>query len=105
MKVGTGAFMKTIEDARELAATMVGLGTDHGVKTVALLTDMFDPAGPDGRQRARSTGVGGGPGGRRSGRRRRRAPPACEMLDAAGIKDADPAKALADGSAMDVGAA
>ncbi|CAM5654950.1 thymidine phosphorylase [Streptomyces canarius] len=45
VKVGTGAFMKTIEDARELASTMVGLGTDHGVKTVALLTDMSTPLG------------------------------------------------------------
>lgn len=44
VKVGTGAFMKTIEDARELASTMVGLGTDHGVKTVALLTDMATPS-------------------------------------------------------------
>lgn len=44
VKVGSGAFMKTIEDARELASTMVGLGTDHGVKTVALLTDMSTPS-------------------------------------------------------------
>ncbi|MBR7840008.1 thymidine phosphorylase, partial [Actinospica durhamensis] len=45
VKVGSGAFMKTIEDARELARTMVGLGTDHGVRTVALLTDMATPLG------------------------------------------------------------
>ncbi|WP_425586043.1 thymidine phosphorylase [Streptomyces thioluteus] len=53
VKVGSGAFMKNIEDARELASTMVGLGTDHGVKTVALLTDMSTPleASPPGRTR------------------------------------------------------
>ncbi|MBN6545867.1 thymidine phosphorylase, partial [Actinacidiphila bryophytorum] len=45
VKVGSGAFMKSLEDARELAATMVGLGTDHGVRTVALLTDMSVPLG------------------------------------------------------------
>ena len=38
--IARGIGMKTVEDARELASTMVGLGTDHGVKTVALLTDM-----------------------------------------------------------------
>lgn len=44
VKVGSGAFMKTIEDARELASTMVALGTDSGVRTVALLTDMSTPS-------------------------------------------------------------
>ncbi|MFP5346079.1 MAG: thymidine phosphorylase, partial [Actinomycetes bacterium] len=45
VKVGTGAFMKTEEAARELARTMVDLGTDAGVRTVALLTDMSTPLG------------------------------------------------------------
>src|SRR5882757_9226116 len=37
VKVGTGAFMKDVASARELAETMVGLGQDAGVHTVALL--------------------------------------------------------------------
>ena len=45
VKVGSGAFMKNEENARELARTMVGLGTDVGVNTVALLTDMSTPLG------------------------------------------------------------
>ena len=45
VKVGSGAFMKNIIDARELAQTMVDLGTDAGVRTVALLTDMSTPLG------------------------------------------------------------
>ncbi|WP_125774188.1 thymidine phosphorylase [Antribacter gilvus] len=45
VKVGSGAFMKTVADARELARTMVDLGTDAGVRTVALLTDMSVPLG------------------------------------------------------------
>ena len=45
VKVGSGAFMKTEADARELARTMVDLGTDAGVNTVALLTDMSTPLG------------------------------------------------------------
>ena len=45
VKVGTGAFMKSLADAQELARTMVDLGTDAGVHTVALLTDMSTPLG------------------------------------------------------------
>lgn len=45
VKVGSGAFMKTRDDARRLAETMVGIGTRMGCKTVALLTDMSQPLG------------------------------------------------------------
>ncbi|MDO5699357.1 MAG: thymidine phosphorylase [Dermatophilus congolensis] len=45
VKVGSGAFMKDLDIARELAQTMVDLGTDAGVRTVALLTDMSRPLG------------------------------------------------------------
>src|SRR4051794_41572572 len=45
VKVGSGAFMKTADAARELARTMVDLGADAGVRTVALLTDMSTPLG------------------------------------------------------------
>ncbi|MFI9099684.1 thymidine phosphorylase [Streptomyces fildesensis] len=103
VKVGTGAFMKTIEDARELASTMVGLGTDHGVRTVALLTDMSTPLGltaGNALEVRESVEVlaGGGP----ADVVELTLALAREMLDAAGLPDADPAKALADGSAMDV---
>ncbi|MFF7201831.1 thymidine phosphorylase [Streptomyces sp. NPDC008141] len=103
VKVGTGAFMKTIEDARELASTMVALGTDSGVRTVALLTDMSTPLGltaGNALEVRESVEVlaGGGP----SDVVELTLALAREMLDAAGIKDADPEKALADGSAMDV---
>ncbi len=45
VKVGSGAFMKSLDTARELARTMVELGGAHGVTTVALLTDMSTPLG------------------------------------------------------------
>src|SRR6187200_154026 len=45
VKVGTGAFMKDLDRARELAATMVALGKDAGVRTVALITEMSTPLG------------------------------------------------------------
>jgi thymidine phosphorylase len=102
VKAGSGAFMKTVEDARELARTMVGLGTDHGVKTVALLTDMSTPLGltaGNALEVRESVEVlaGGGP----ADVVELTLALAREMLDAAGLTDADPAKALADGSAMD----
>ena len=45
VKVGSGAFLPDIEQARELARTMVGLGAAHGVETAALLTRMEVPLG------------------------------------------------------------
>ena len=45
VKVGRGAFIKDLEQARELATTMVGLGVSHGVATIAQLTSMNAPLG------------------------------------------------------------
>jgi len=45
VKVGRGAFMNDLDDARRLAETMVGIGNDAGIKTVALLTRMDWPLG------------------------------------------------------------
>ena len=45
VKVGSGAFMKTLDRATELAKVMVQIGQDAGVKVSALLTDMSTPLG------------------------------------------------------------
>jgi thymidine phosphorylase len=45
VKVGRGAFIKQVGQARELASAMVGLGLSHGVSTVAQLTSMNAPLG------------------------------------------------------------
>jgi len=45
VKTGSGAFMKTAEQARELARRLVDIGTAHGVATTALITDMSVPLG------------------------------------------------------------
>jgi thymidine phosphorylase len=102
VKVGTGAFMKSADDARALARTMVDLGTAHGVRTVALLTDMSTPLGyaiGNAVEVTESVDIlaGGGP----SDVRELTLTLAREMLDLAGLPDADPEKALADGRAMD----
>jgi thymidine phosphorylase len=102
VKVGSGAFMKDVDRARELARTMVELGTDAGVLTVALLTDMSVPLGRtagNALEVRESVEVlaGGGP----ADVVELTCALAREMLDAAGRPDADPAAALADGSAMD----
>lgn len=45
VKVGSGAFMKTLEDSRALAREMVRIGSQVGRQTVALITDMDMPLG------------------------------------------------------------
>jgi thymidine phosphorylase len=101
-KVGSGAFLATEAESRELARTMVELGTAEGVVTRALLTDMETPLGRtvgNAVEVEESVEVLGGGG-----------PDdvveltlalATEMLDAAGLDGIDPADTLKDGSAMD----
>lgn len=45
VKCGSGAFMKTAEDAKKLAETMVGIGNMAGRKTYGIITDMNEPLG------------------------------------------------------------
>src|SRR5207249_6652025 len=45
VKVGEGAFMRTVEDARELAKEMQALGEQAGMEVVCVLTDMGQPLG------------------------------------------------------------
>ncbi|NHZ71062.1 MAG: thymidine phosphorylase [Proteobacteria bacterium] len=45
VKVGSGAFMKTTQDATNLANTMVGIGRTHGTPVTAILTNMEQPLG------------------------------------------------------------
>ncbi|MGW4941334.1 thymidine phosphorylase [Actinoplanes sp. NPDC004185] len=101
VKVGTGAFMKDVDTARELARTMVELGTAHGVRTVALLTDMNTPLGlAVGNavevQESLEVLAGGGP----ADVVELTLALAREMLAAAGL-DTDPAEVLRSGAAMD----
>ena len=104
VKVGSGAFMKTADDARDLATTMVGIGADHGLRTVALLTAMDRPLGRavgNAVEVAEAVEVlaGGGPDDVVALTVRL----AREMLAAAGLDGGkDPADALRDGTAMDV---
>lgn len=103
VKVGSGAFMKDLDRARELARTMVDLGNDAGVHTRALLTDMSTPLGKkigNSLEIEETVEVlaGGGP--------EDVVKLTCElarnMLEMAGIHDADVEERLKDGRAMDV---
>jgi thymidine phosphorylase len=103
VKVGSGAFMKTLESASELAQTMVDLGQAAGVRTMALLTDMSSPLGLTAGnalevEESIEVLAGGGPAdvvGLTVALAR-------EMVIAAGRTDHDPADLLTSGVAMDV---
>ncbi len=101
-KVGSGAFLPTEAESRELARTMVELGTEHGLPTRALLTDMNTPLGRtvgNAIEVVESLEVlaGGGP----DDVVELTLALAREMLDIAGLDAVDPAQTLRDGSAMD----
>ena len=104
VKTGSGAFMSDPLKARELAQTMVELGTRAGVNTRALITAMDVPLGltaGNALEVRESVEVlaGGGP----ADIVELTLVMAREMLDAAGIKATmDPADALKNGAAMDV---
>ncbi|GAA1345630.1 thymidine phosphorylase [Arthrobacter roseus] len=103
VKVGSGAFMKDERRGRELAETMVALGKDAGVNTVALLTNMETPLGLTAGnaievEESVEVLAGGGPEDVVELTVRL----AEEMLACAGVHDADPAAALRDGRAMDL---
>ena len=102
VKTGAGAFMKAEDDSRELARTMVDLGTDAGVRTVALLTDMSAPLGLTAGnalevRESLEVLAGGGP----ADVVELTCALAREMLEASGVSDPDVEAALADGRAMD----
>ncbi|HWC84007.1 MAG TPA: thymidine phosphorylase [Pseudonocardiaceae bacterium] len=102
VKFGSGAFMKTFADARELAEALVEIGAQHGVPVSALLTDMSVPLG-----RAVGNAVeveesvevlrGGGP----ADVVELTVALAREMLTLAGLSDVDPARVLASGAAYE----
>ena len=103
VKTGGGAFMSDPKKAAELAHVMVGLGKRAGVNTVALVTAMDIPLGltaGNALEVRESIEVlaGGGP----SDVIELTVLLAQEMLELAGIKNADPAAALKNGKAMDV---
>ena len=102
VKVGSGAFVKSAEQGRELAQIMIELGAAHGVATRALLTDMNCPLGTTVGNALEVTEslevlAGGGPPDVVELTLRL----ATEMLELAGIDGRDPAQTLRDGTAMD----
>jgi thymidine phosphorylase len=102
VKVGSGAFMKTLDRATELAQTLVALGQDAGVNTSALLTDMSTPLGlkiGNALEVEESVEVlaGGGP----ADVIELTVELAREMLNQAGVSGVDPSENLRNGKAMD----
>lgn len=103
VKVGSGAFMKTLDRATELAKVLVQLGKDAGVRTSALLTDMSTPLGlkiGNALEVEESIEVltGGGP----KDVVEITVELAREMLAHVGMADVDPSENLNNGKAMDV---
>lgn len=101
-KVGSGAFLATEAESRQLARTMVDLGAEHGVPTRALLTDMNTPLGRtvgNAVEVVESLEVleGGGP----DDVVELTLALAREMCEAAGLDGVDPGQTLRDGTAMD----
>ncbi|WP_435581988.1 thymidine phosphorylase [Amycolatopsis thermoflava] len=101
VKTGSGAFMKSREQASELARTLVEIGSAHGVATTALLTDMNTPLGSavgNAVEVAEAVEVlqGGGP----ADVVELTVALAREMLGLAGIS-VDPARVLASGEAYE----
>lgn len=102
VKVGSGAFMKNLERARELAQVLTQLGADAGVKTSALLTDMSTPLGRKvGNALEVEEAVEVLAGGGSQDLIDITVALATEMLRLSGKTDVDVAAALNDGRAMD----
>jgi thymidine phosphorylase len=102
VKVGSGAFMKNLDRARELAQVLTQLGADAGVKTSALLTDMSTPLGKKiGNALEVEEAVEVLAGGGSQDLIDITVALATEMLRLVGQSDVDVAAALNDGRAMD----
>ena len=102
VKVGSGAFMKNLDRARELAQVLTQLGADAGVKTSALLTDMSTPLGRKiGNALEVEEAVEVLAGGGSKDLIDITVELAKEMLRLVGKTDVDVASALNDGRAMD----
>lgn len=102
VKVGSGAFMKSLDRAKELAQVLTQLGADAGVKTSALLTDMSTPLGRKvGNALEVDEAVEVLAGGGSQDLIDITVALATEMLRLSGKSDVDVAAALNDGRAMD----
>lgn len=102
VKVGSGAFMKTPEQARELAGALLAIGNGEGVRVTAVLSDMSAPLGSavgNALEVAEAVDVlrGGGP----ADVVELTLVLAREMLAVAGIDGPDPAAVLASGAAYE----
>ncbi|MBQ6644839.1 MAG: thymidine phosphorylase [Saccharopolyspora sp.] len=100
VKCGSGAFMKDLAQARALADELVAIGTAHGVRTSAVLSDMSVPLGCAVGNALEVTEAvevlrGGGPADVVA----LTLALAREMLAHAGLSDVDPAEVLASGAA------